>query len=226
LFVYRSNRLEVLVELLAWQMRQPGQQPADPMIPARIAVANVGMARWLEHRLAERWGVLAQVELVFPSLAFDQVVKEILGEACPEPEQDPWDRQAITWALVDEFATLVANPDPLYGPLREYLLQGAEAETGSVGARAFGLAKQVGEVFDRYITYRPQMAQGWSQGRPTPGLPDTLAWQPMLWQSLVQRLGPDHAAQRAHQAHTTLEGLSQATFAQPLRVFGMSSLPP
>ncbi len=231
LFVYRSNRLEVLVELLAWVMRQPGQQPEDPMVPARIAVANLGMRRWLEHRLAERWGVLAQVDTIFPALAFDQVVKELLGESCPEPEADPWSRETITWALVDEFAGIIANKDPRYGPLREYLEQDSLEQdspqpSGDIGARAFGLARQVGEVFDRYITYRPEMALAWTEGRATPGLPDTLAWQPVLWQALVQRLGTEHAARRAHQAHRALEGLGQPNFVQPLRVFGMSSLPP
>lgn len=225
LFVYRSNRLEVLVELLAWLMRQPGQQPDDPMIPSRIAVANVGMARWLEHRLAERWGVLAQVELVFPAKAFDQVVHEAMQDQAELFAQDPWSSEVLTWAIVDAFEGILSGTEPEYEPLRAYLQEdlpkGREATV-----RALGLARQVADVFDRYVTYRPDLALAWTAGRGPEDLPQSQRWQPLLWRTLTARQGPDHAAARAQKMHALLDAAPASAFAQPLRIFGLSSLPP
>jgi exonuclease V gamma subunit len=139
LSVYRSNRLEVLVELLAWLTQQPGQRPADPIAPLRVAVGNVGMAGWLEHRLAERWGVLANVELMFPARAFAEVERSVLGDAAPAPDADPWAPGALTWTVLEVLAEVQGDAHPDFAPLRDYLgadPHAARAKGGAATARA------------------------------------------------------------------------------------------
>lgn len=230
LSVYRSNRLEVLVELLAWLTQQPGQRPADPIAPLRVAVGNVGMAGWLEHRLAERWGVLANVELMFPARAFAEVERRVLGEAAvPAADADPWAPDALAWTVLEVLGEVQRDPDPAFAPLRDYLgadPHAARARGGAATARAYGLARQIADVFDRYVTYRAGLALDWTAGRPAGDLSPTLAWQPALWRRLVARIGGDHAATRALALEAALRGVEQVDFDQPLRVFGLSSLPP
>ncbi len=229
LSVYRSNRLEVLVELLAWLTQQPGQRPADPIAPLRVAVGNVGMAGWLEHRLAERWGVLANVELMFPARAFAEVERSVLGDAAPAPDADPWAPGALTWTVLEVLAEVQGDAHPDFAPLRDYLgadPHAARAKGGAATARAYGLARQIADVFDRYVTYRPALAIDWTEGRRAGELPPSLTWQPALWRRLADRIGGDHAAARALRLEAALREAPQVEVDQPLRVFGLSSLPP
>ncbi len=219
LTVYRSNRLEVLVELLAWLA--PQHLPLDPMTPLRVVVANAGMARWLEHRLAERWGVCAQLELPFPARALDDLTRAVAGlEPTPE-DADPWSPEVLAWAVIEALPGLLEGADPIYDPLRAYLEPG-----DIVTARAYSLARQVADVFDRYATYRPALARAWSTGERLDPLPPGLAWQPPLWAELTRRVGGAHAAQRARLLHEAIRHARTFDPAQPLRIFGLSNMQP
>jgi len=101
-----------------------------------------------------------------------------------------------------------------------------------VGPRRYALARQIADVFDRYATYRPRLAVAWSQGAPTPPdltVPAGLRWQARLWRAVAARLGEDgaHGAARILAAAQRLRrGARPAGPVAPLRIFGVSSLPP
>ncbi len=46
--VYRSNRIEALVEVLASLLQV--SPPSGPFVPVEIVVGSRGMERWLRHR--------------------------------------------------------------------------------------------------------------------------------------------------------------------------------
>lgn len=231
LWIYRSNRLEVLVELLAWLAGQPERMPADPMQPVAIAVANVGMARWLEHRLAERWGVLAHVDLIFPAKAFDSGVREVLQEPPRDEHPDPWSPEVLRWTLLELLGEIEHDPDPVYAPLRDYLAADPQREhvaPGVATARTYALAHQLADLMDRYVIYRPDWARAWTAGKPSGANvpPVAQAWQPALMRRVAELHGDDHAAGRAQRLAARLDAGPSPGSQEPLRLFGLSSLPP
>ena len=244
LTIYRSNRLEALLELLAWNIAGgPAERPADPMRPLRIVVGSGGMARWLEHRLAERWGIFAHVELPFPARALGAIVDALPSEASAAAPPtsgggpDAWSPAALTWAILETLNDPRVTGDERFAPLGAYLEQDphtGRAGPGGVTARGYGLARQIADVFDRYVTYRAEMACAWSEDAPADAWDaQAPAWQRPLWRALAERLDVPHAAQRASVAAARLDAaaldpaaLTRPPLDQPLRIFGLSTLPP
>ena len=231
--VYRSNKLEVLVEILAAQLGTPGALPADPFAPLRVVVGSKGMERWLRHQLAAKLPghICANAVSPFPP--------PVLGDALAgreghppgaEAPDDPWRADALTWAVLEVLPGLLAAPEgrPELQPLRDYL---GELAGGVIQPRALELAAQLADVLDRMVVYRPQLAVDWSMGGTRlPAAAADLAWLPLLWQAVHQHLlqspgGGAHGAQR-WRAVTAGGPVGDAPFDQVLRVFGIASLPP
>ncbi|MFH1469560.1 MAG: exodeoxyribonuclease V subunit gamma [Pseudomonadota bacterium] len=103
--------------------------------------------------------------------------------------------------------------------------------SGPAGARTLELARQLADVFDRLVVFRPELAVAWSQGGAhLPSGAADLAWQPRLWAAVRRHLAA-RGLPVAHSAERWLEVTRQgapdpACFHQPLRVFGVSFLPP
>ena len=72
----RCNRLESLADELAQQVERT--MPADPFEPIEIVVGSRTMQRWLQHALAERLGICANIFFTFP------LVNET-GDGCQAP---------------------------------------------------------------------------------------------------------------------------------------------
>lgn len=227
--VFRSNNIEALVELLAREMDRAGTAPADPFVPLRVAVGSKGMERWLRHQLAMRLGarICANVRFPFPAQVLAEALATLEGGLAPgevdDPAPDPWRPEVLVWAIMDILPRFLEEADdPVTAPLRNFLPRTPGAADGS----EFGLAWQLANLFDRYVTFRPELALAWSRGGGTTDLPPALCWQPRLWAALGQHLGGfNHGALRWRNA-LSKRGPRGRLFDQPLRIFCISSLPP
>ncbi len=219
LHLHRSNHLEVLVEILAAQLRGV---PPDPFEEVEIVVGSRGMERHLRHALAERLGICARIAFPFPAAALDAAIPA--AEPSSPEGPDPWSPAVLVWALLEVLPTVAE--DPTATSLRRYLEAGGSPAGGwvAVDARAHGLAARVATLFDRYVTYRPEVAIRWSAGaddglEQMPGQ----AWQPRLWRAVQAQLG-----QAPHRAERLVAAFAEGTppiGAAPLRIFGLSNLP-
>ncbi len=227
--VYRSNKLEVLVGILTAQLDAPDAMPADPFAPLRLVVGSKGMERWLRHQLASRLPgrICANVDFPFPSQVLTQALHAL--EGAEDQPADPWEIEALRWAVLEVLPGLLdRDARPELAPLRAYLDEGV---SGPVSPRALALAGQLADIFDRLVTYRPQLAVDWSMGGvQLPAAATDLGWLPLLWQAVHRHLlgGPARGAHRAQRWHTLMRSgpPSAWPFDQPLRIFGIASLPP
>lgn len=220
--VYRSNHIELLAELLGRFLQ--AAPPADPFAPIEIVVGSRGMERWLRHTLAEHLGVCANIRFPFPTGWLDDVLAQVLDEAAEDACANRWTPSSLAWALLEVLPKLVERPG--FEAVRAY----DESWDGPVSAKAYGLARQLGDVLDRYVVYRPEMACAWSAGEPAavPAGAEALSWQWALWQELVRHFeSAPHRAERIRDAERLLRsGAVAPRFAGPVRLFGISSLPP
>jgi exodeoxyribonuclease V gamma subunit len=230
LHVFRSNKIEALVALLAQQLELPDQLPADPFAPLRVSVGSQGMERWLRHQLASASParICANVEFPFPAQVLDQALDRLEERhGLPRQEGQGWHPDLLCWAILDLLPELLTDgDDPVVAPLRAYL-----AGQGPIATAAeLSLAQQLASVFARYVATRPELAVGWSCGRVDlpPALRASLGWQPRLWAALQRRLAPaQHAAARWHSLMAADSGDSgPPVFDQPVRIFGVANLPP
>lgn len=188
LFVERSNRTELLFDGLAARLGRPGR---DPLARAVVVVQGAGMERWIAQRLARRHGVCAHVEFPFPRPFLESVFEAVAGES-RDAKPAGWDLDRMTWAIAKRVDA--GREEPVYAPLARHLA----AADGDW--RLVQLAHRIANVFDQYVTYRPDwVARFEAPGdAPVPGFdgPDA-AWQIQLFRGLVEDLGPGHMERRA-----------------------------
>ncbi len=178
LYVHRSNRVEVLVDVLGEIVSAP---LADPLTPEVIAVPSRGFERWIAMRLAERFSIWGNPNFPFPRRFVQEVIDASLGN-----QVQGWDRAEVMWRVARLLEAHVEAPD--FGDIAHYL------EGDEDGVKRVQLSRRIADVFDQYSVFRPEMVLGWEQGI---GPAD---WQAILWRNLVGELGSDHMAARATRA--------------------------
>jgi exodeoxyribonuclease V gamma subunit len=213
LTVYRSNRMERLVDALADSLRTP---PDDPAAAEWIAVQSQGLRSWLSQQLADRFGILANVRLPFPRGLIDRVFAWVLGDR--RPELEPFDQSCLAWSIAAELPRLIERPE--FEPVRVYL--GGDRRD----LKLHQLARAFAHTFDEYALYRPEMVADWEQGLPRDD------WQAALWvaagKRIRQRGRSDHVGAVARRAIEVLRDGERLADRAPQRIalFGISSLPP
>lgn len=218
MLVYRSNRIEALADRLAALLRVPA---AGPMQAELVVVHSKGMERWVAMQLAERLGICANVRFPFPA----RVLHGLLGgRGSPaEPVTIAWSPERLVWTILQALPGLLGQP--AFAPLQAYLEPGpAGTEPAPVGRKAWLLARRLADVFDRYVTYRPELVLGWdAEAERGPGDEADPDWQPLLWRELRRRIAAPNLADwlRGQAAMPELDDL-------PARLcfFGMATLPP
>jgi len=206
--LYRSNSMERLADALAQAVRRP---LSNVLAAECIAVPSAGMERWLALELSSRLGVWANPAFPFPGKLVESLLATLLDESQLDPEAfAPQRTQFAIAGLIAELA-----PRPEFQSVRSYLEQDA-----SIGRR-LALAARIADVFDHYVTYRPQLVLDWQRGRDS-------HWQAELFRALTQRMVAPHMAARVQAAQKALEAGKGAVDRIPERihVFGVSTLPP
>ncbi len=122
LTVFRSNRAEILVDLLASQLHL---SPPDPFEPVQVVVNTWPTSRWLGEQLALGLGdpeapfadgIAANLRFPFPGSQLRRLVDQLLGG---DGAADPWRARELVWPLLDLLPGLVERPDA--GPLGGWL---------------------------------------------------------------------------------------------------------
>lgn len=211
-----------LVQRLASLLVEP---PDDPMAPDWIAVPTSGIERWTKLELARLLGaspgacdgVAANIVFTFPGrlrqLVLDASQKGSLGDS-----PDPWQIERLVWTVMEVLAS-PENSDrlALMPPLPE-------------GASRYGRARRIADLYDRYALHRPELLQSWVSGQGERGhrhtLTRELAWQPVLYQLVREKIGQPSSPERLD-ANLQLLRAGELTLDLPSRlsVFGATSLP-
>lgn len=208
LYLYAGNRVERLADALAETLRAPLPNPFERDV---LVVQSRGMARWLSLRLAERIGVWAQAEFLYPSVLIERL--------CADPRGDRWpDRDGLVWALWDLLPSLLPRPE--FDALRGYLADDMD------GVKRIQLARRAADALDKYSAYRPDLIRGWERGET--GADADERWQAALWTALTERYGRFHRAARQELARQrlTVGDALEDRLPSRLAVFGISALPP
>ena len=224
LVVERSNRTERLLEGLADRLMAPGR---DPLAPAVVVVQGPGMERWLAQSIARRHGVCANTAFVFPRELLDRIFRSLPDDRAA-PTNPAWERNRLVWSVARLLAAHRGDPD--FAPLARHL----DAPDGDW--RLLQLARQIADLIDRTITFRPEWIERWCTTTDTPVDRDE-RWQARLVRMLRDRLGPGHLADRARQllevagaTNSADRGRLEAGLAQQLpdrvEIFAVSTLPP
>jgi len=212
LFVHRSNRTERLVDALAVAVAQP-RSAGLVLVPECIVVSSPGMERWLSMQLSQRLGVWANPSFPFPR----KLIQTLLDAADPQSAErgTGYEPTCLLFSIARELRSAAA--DPRFAEVARYL---RDDETHV--RRRLALAARLAELFDQYLTYRPDVVQTWLAGAR-----DDEDFQAPLFRALVAQHGSGHLAARAQKALAVLPRTAALPgFPERIHVFGLSSAPP
>ncbi len=209
LHLYQSNRLEFLAETAVALMQT--SPPQSPFAPEEIIVQSQGMRRYLNHYLAERSGIAANLSFSLPAALSWQLTRRFLPDS---PRLNPFAPEVLRWRLLP-----LLNPESEHAATLPPVLQGY---LNSSPTAPYHLAGRLADIFDQYLVYRPQWLDQWENGRLN-RLGDDEAWQAELWRILAAQ---NPTAHRAAQHRRLLAAIRPGQLPQRYLVFGISSLAP
>ncbi|MEW6041751.1 MAG: exodeoxyribonuclease V subunit gamma, partial [Elusimicrobiota bacterium] len=205
--IYFSNRQEKLFDALADIVKVPLSSPLQSEI---IVCENQGTARWLCMKLSQRFGVWANYEFPF---AYN-ILWRIMEEAVPDikkAEDSVFNPQVMKWKIMR-----LITQGKMFKEIEDYL------KNDSTGLKRYQLAKNLAEIYDKYMDFRPDWILEWEQKKGT--YKDT--WQAKLWYAITC----DEKDKR-HRAFLMGEFLKKGNIEiknlpRRISVFGLCSMPP
>ena len=206
-----SNDLTELTSIFADQAIKTG---GDPFVPATILVQSYGTGQWLKLQVAKQLGIAANLECLLPAHFIWKLYQNLLDIPDLLPLQD----DLLAFRLM---ARLQETKEPA---LKHYLSQPGDADL-----RCYQLAKQLSQVFEQYLMYRPDWILDWQMGE-DPIVNNPQAWQASLWQSLINQepeLTEVHRAALHRRLMTRLnDEINIKELPERLSIFGIASLAP
>ena len=218
--IYRSNRAELLAQLLAQELNL---NPPGPFEQVEVVVNTWPTSRWLGERLASFNGISALVRFPFPGSRLRQLVQAVLSKE--PPMEDPWRAERLVWTVIAVLPQLMQCEEA--EPLRQWW-NNQRTTSDALTREQWLLARQLADAVDDYALYRPQDLAGWLAGDDGGHLPAVLRWQPLLVRALAERLPCEPFGLQVQQAVDQLRsGHAPATpLPKRLRLFGLSNLAP
>ena len=214
--------LEQLADHHLGELRK--RPPKNPLSTETYVVQNHGMARWLSLYMAEKRGIAANLKFEFPAERIWSLIRAMDPDV---PKALPSDRKPMTWAIL---YILKNDDDARLEVLQQYT---EESDAARQEMRRWKLAGRIADVFDQYLTYRPEMILDWAKKNYKPKSA-TEQWQSVLWKKLIRHWESHSGKEYKHQAVllneilTTIDNKSLDTEKLPQRVtvFGVSAMPP
>ena len=182
--IFKSNKME---NLLAQLISVLQQVPNDPMQPEWIGIQSKGMKQWITLQAAQKLGVCANMNFVFPRQMVDHILAgfEPLQELKDQPDRtgglnDGLNQDILFWSILKQIKAN-ANTRALTG-IAEYI------QSDTTGKKESQLALKIAKIFDDYQIYRPEMLLDWQQGKMSSQVNDALAfWQAELWKAIAPK---------------------------------------
>ena len=171
-----GNDADKLLDRLAQRLRMP--HPAAPALaPEIVLVPQFGLRRWLEIRLAEKLGIVANVDFAAPS----EYAWRLLRAANPGlAGKSGYEREVLRWRIFSRLEALA----------REAAFAELTAALGDGDAsRRLQFADALAHAFERDIAYRSDRLARWERGA------DRADWRAELWRRLVEASAQPHRAQ-------------------------------
>ena len=204
--VHRSNRMEVLIDALADELRAPLH---SPFAREQVIVHSLGMERWLSQQLALRLGVASNLDFPFPGRAIRDLLRTSAGDT---PDPDPWDMGRLTWRILSALPPMLEQP--AFAPILRYLRDPSSLS----GGRGFALARRIADAFARYPLYRPDWILSWEAGQSDD-------WQAELWRALARPEHP-HLVTLTQRFIEKIASNTDCPLPERLSLFGISTLAP
>ncbi len=188
--IHSGNQLESLAEVLAGFLREPlGSGILEPEV---VVVPSRGLERWLKLFLARVNGVSANFEFPFPQAFLEKKVFSTLRQQLDDQlSADLFAEDILVWKIffaLEKVGCGEKSDSREPGAVANYL-----QKTGDELSR-YRLALELGDLFDRYLLFRPELIRAWERGENPLSQFAASTWQMKLWRELGRGVPKTHFA--------------------------------
>ncbi|WDE97145.1 exodeoxyribonuclease V subunit gamma [Lentisphaera profundi] len=182
MYVFASNKLEILVERLAKSLYHDKSTPAQLFGQKNdlVIIQSRGMAKWINLEVAKENNIATRIDYPF----IRTFISTILVRCGYSKEDDIWDRESLKWRIFQ----ILPKIEKRFDILKEYVNEQV--------TRRHQLAEQLASLFDEYMIYRHEWLNAWAQNKNYTWVNtenqesyldrDHENWQKMIWQELCK----------------------------------------
>ncbi len=212
LTLHTSNRLEQLSQKFSDSIKPPLN---DVLAPEVVVVQNSGMARYLSLQLADKQGISANMNFLFPAEFMWQVLKDVLPELS---EQDPSAPAVTRWRLFELLLEESQAADEKDFPELAHYSNSTES--------AWDLSLVLTEMLDKILFYRDDWVRDWESVE-SASHQSSEKWQARLWKKLFKDKNIDHWLSLQDQFVQAIQQAdNKSRLPQRVSFFSLSALSP
>ncbi len=181
--IYKSNKIEVISELLAEELKI-----CPPLITENleIAVPNYFLGKWLSEQITIKNKISALYELK----TISSYTESLLTNFFPGIDMGLWNFESIKWGIIDSLEELNSFKEsfPLENWINKYL-----DNNKTIDGDIYNLTKKITNNFIDYLIFRPEMIAAWHRYEINSlnlfkNLNSDQFWQPILYKLLEKKI--------------------------------------
>ena len=181
--IYKSNKIEVITELLAKELIIN-----PPFITEKldVAVPNYFLGKWLWDQIT----ISNQISALYEFKTISSYTEALLTKIFPAIDMGVWNFDSIKWGIIDSFEELNSYKEslPLSNWINKYL-NNKKIIDGDI----HNLTKKIANNFIEYLIFRPEMIANWhryelSSRNLFNNLNSNEYWQPILYKLLEKKM--------------------------------------
>jgi len=181
--IYKSNKIEVISELLAEELKI-----FPPFITEKleIAVPNYFLGNWLREQIT----IKNQISALYELKTISNYTESLLTKFFPEIDMGAWNFESIKWGIIDSLEELNSFKEswPISSWINKYL-----DNKKTIDGDLYNLTKKITNNFIDYLIFRPEMIAEWSRYEINSlnlfkNLNSDQFWQPILYKLLEKKI--------------------------------------
>ena len=181
--IYKSNKIEVITELLAKELII-----SPPFLTEKldVAVPNYFLGKWLWDQIT----ISNQISALYEFKTISSYTEALLTKIFPAIDMGVWNFDSIKWGIIDSFEELNSYKEslPLSNWINKYL-NNKKIIDGDI----HNLTKKIANNFIEYLIFRPEMIANWhryelSSRNLFNNLNSNEYWQPILYKLLEKKM--------------------------------------
>ena len=149
--IYKSNKIEVITELLAKELII-----SPPFLTEKldVAVPNYFLGKWLWDQIT----ISNKISALYEFKTISSYTEALLTKIFPAIDMGVWNFDSIKWGIIDSFEELNSYKEslPLSNWINKYL-NNKKIIDGDI----HNLTKKIANNFIEYLIFRPEMIANW-----------------------------------------------------------------
>ena len=181
--LYKSNKIEVISELLAEELKICPPLITDNL---EIAVPNYFLGKWLSEQIT----IKNKISALYEFKTISNFTESLLTNFFPGIDMGLWNFESIKWGIIDSLEELNSFKESF--PLKNWINKYLDNEK-TIDGDLYNLTKKIANNFIDYLIFRPEMIAEWNRYEINSlnlfkNLNSDQFWQPILYKLLEKKI--------------------------------------